>query len=317
MTTPAAPHADASLVHGPFAAVWSRLRRPVDAERAVVALLGVTDRTAAAVVGSAVAASDEAAALLSRVPRLIRELSICTVALPERTTGAVRGPILWAETLAARGATAGDPNTFVCATMSRAYDTPENRLLVAALVAIRDGGVAASRHGRGPDVIERARHHSDLAARFLDHRTLSGVRHGRVRRGSTAPLQRGRRRRSYQPVIEMLRHLTDPPPPATSLLAVDLRTTAQLQLLAAVADHAERRGAVLDGFRVTEAALEDGPIGFRHPHNATEGASSGVWVGTTVLDVPGTADPDSGARVVRNRADVAAAVDDALVAGQL
>lgn len=301
---------------GPFAAVWGRLRRPVDAERSVVALLGVTERTAAAIVGSAIAASDDATTLLARVPRIIRELSICTAAVPERTSGEVRGPILWAETISARAASAGDPNVFVCATMTRAYDTPENRLLVAALVAIRDGGIAATSHGLGPEIVDRARRNSDLAARLLDHRTLSEVRETGVRRRSTGRLHQGRRRRSYEPVARMLQHLVDPPVPATPLLAVDLRTTAQLQLLAAVADQVERRGLTLGGFGVAGHAVDDGPIGFRHPHHATDDDPAGVWIGPTRLDVPGT-DPAPGVRTVRSRADVVTAIDDAVRAGHL
>ena len=54
--------------------------------------------------------------------------------------------MLWSETMSARSASAGDPGLFVCATTTKAYDTDENRVLKAALDAIRQAGADAE-HG--------------------------------------------------------------------------------------------------------------------------------------------------------------------------
>ena len=96
---------------------------------------------------------------------------------PERCYGELRGPVLWSETMSARSASAGDPGLFVCATTTKAYDTDENRVLKAALDAIRRAGVDAV-HGSDTwhdDVARRARHNGNRASHLLEHRTLSGV----------------------------------------------------------------------------------------------------------------------------------------------
>ena len=140
-------------------AVLSRLGRPYDPVRVVAALLGLPARVARQVIGASVATSPEAEALLEAMPHIVRSLAIATTDRPERCYGELRGPVLWSETMGARSASAGDPGLFVCSTTTKAFDTDENRVLKAALAAIRRAGADAD-HGpesQHPELIKRAR----------------------------------------------------------------------------------------------------------------------------------------------------------------
>jgi hypothetical protein len=117
--------------------IWDRLARPYDPVAMIEAVLGLPHRAARHLVGAAIATSDEAEQLLHGMPVTLRSLSIATTDQPLRCYGEIRGPVMWAETVAARSASAGDPGLFVCATPAKAFDTDENRVLVSALDAIR------------------------------------------------------------------------------------------------------------------------------------------------------------------------------------
>ncbi len=301
---------------GSLGTLWSRIRRPVDVPAAVEALVGIPSGTARQLVSATVAGSDEAAALLEVMPELLRHLSISTIAVPERSFGEMRGPVLWSETIAARSASAGDQNVFVCATSGRAYDTAENRLLAAALALVVRGGREIERLGtRGPDeppLLTAARRHGEHAHRFLEHRALSGVRRDKISRRALARLQHDPRRRSYRPVIDMLRLASDPLDVPTIRRFCDEATTAEHDLLLAVADHLARRGITLPPFLVADHALVAGPLRYqRAAHRATRSAA-GVSIGESRFCVAGTPRPD--AVVIEGRADLVAAVDAAIIA---
>ena len=313
---PEAIHGTASGGQDAVTRIWARLRRPFDTPGVIEALVGIPGRTARQLVSASVAGSVEATALLTAMPRIIRDLSISTASAPERMTGEVRGPILWSETLAARSASAGDPGVFVCATVARAYDTPENQLLAAALAMVARGGRDVERihrHGRDePPLFSAARRNGDHAQRFLDHRTLVGVRRDRVARRALARLQHDPRRRSYRPVVDMLAKAAEPIDAATVRVICDPRTVGLHDLLVATADQLTRRGVPLPAFLVADHALVAGPLRFRHPGHPSGGAG-GVWVGETRLDLGGPDQTDGGAVIVSTRADLVAAVDAAVV----
>src|SRR5688572_17819644 len=125
---------------GPDATIelWYRLARPFDAVSAVEALTALYPTTARQLVGMCLATSREADALLDRMHEIVRSLSIATTTVPVRHEGEVRGPILWSETVAARSASPGAGNVFVCASPVKAYDTDQNRVLRFALSRVRD-----------------------------------------------------------------------------------------------------------------------------------------------------------------------------------
>jgi hypothetical protein len=137
------------------------------------ALIGMPPIVVAELVGLVVATSPEADALLEQFPRTIRSLATSMHSNAERCLGTLRGPVLWSETVSARASSFGDEGLYVCATPSRAYDIDENRVLVAALVHVRDAAKAA---GEGHDVVEpeddrflRAKHNGFVAGRLVGH----------------------------------------------------------------------------------------------------------------------------------------------------
>src|SRR5687768_8552206 len=73
--------------------------------------------------------SDEVGALIADLPHLLRRLANTTELEEERSTERIRGTILWAQTISAR-ATSGLRHAYVTAPARRAYQTPENELLV-------------------------------------------------------------------------------------------------------------------------------------------------------------------------------------------
>lgn len=295
------------------------LRLPVDPHRAIEALVGLPRRTSRQVVGAATAGSAEAGALLEAMPRLIRNLSISTVTVPERCTGEIRGPVLWSETLSARAASAGDPGVFVCATVSRAYDTPANRLLVTALDAIVRGGrdVERFRDGRDeePELLHDARHHADLAQRYLDHRTLINVRPEPVRRRATHRSRRTLRRRSYAPVAAMLRRAATPLDVDTIRLFCNPTTTARHDLLVAAIDHLVTRGVRVPVLLLADHEVVGGPLRYRHPAigSRADRHRAGLFIGSTRFDVAGGAGRDDSSVVVRNRTDLTRGIDDVIL----
>lgn len=312
---PEVPHGPSGSAAASLGRIWDRIRRPIDPYGAVAALLGLPSRTSREFISAVIAGSDEATALIHAVPALIRGLSISTVSVPSRMVGEVRGPILWSETLTARSSAAGDPGVFVCATVSRAYDTPANRLLVRALDEIRRGGRTVdrvARHAGGEhELLVKARHNGDLAARFLDHRTLVGVPVEHSTRRSRSTVRGNQRRRSYQPVLDMLARASEPLAASDLRPFCDDRTTGQHDLLAAVVDHVERRGIVLPPFLVVGHALVAGPVGYRHPDQPAGHGPPGITVAGQRVDTPdGAADPD--VAVVSGRSDLVAFVDQAL-----
>lgn len=302
--------------------IWRRIRRPFNTPVAVEALVGFPPRTSQQLVAASVAGSSAASALMAAMPALIRSLSISTVSVPQRSVGQVRGPILWSETLAARSASAGDPGVFVCSTMERAYDTPENRTLAWALDLVVRGGKEIDKLHRHdveePPLFAAARRNGDLALRFLDHRTLNSVRRRKPDRRSLAKIQHNSRRRAYQPVIDMLRVADEPLDIQTLRLFCDAETTAEHDLLIAVIDQIERRGIPVPPFLVAKHALEAGRVRYCHvAHSSDADLPAGVSIGSVHLVVPSAASTGADRRVVRGRGDVIAAVDAAIAAGEL
>lgn len=299
--------------------LWERLHQPVDTHGAIEALVGLPSRTGRQVIGAAVAASPEARALLDALPSLIRNLSISTEAVPERCVGAIRGPIMWGETLAAQASAAGDPGIFVCSMVTRAYDTPVNRQLVTALTAIVRGGRDAERFrgesGEEPAVIGAARHNADLAERFLDHRTLINVPPEPLRARATNRI-RSDRRRQYGPVTAMLRRAAAPLEMEAIRAFCDDATAARHDLVAAALDHLDRRGVRVPPLFVADHEIVAGPLRFHHPAVTVRGADPGLWVGTTRLDIPDGIEGDD-VTTIHDRDALVDAIDEAITRDRL
>jgi hypothetical protein len=269
--------------------LWARLSRPYDPVTLLEALLGFPLSVSRQLNGAVVATCDEAEELLDRMPMTLRSLAIATTDRAQRCYGEIRGPVMWAETVSARAASIGDIGLFVCAMPDKAFDTDENRVLAAALSAIRNAGleVERSQHAYDDAVLRRARHNAGRAIRYLEHRSLAQVPRRRPNPRAISRTRAGTRRRTYQPALDLLARTSEP----FSVLALegfcDERTTSQHDLLAALADGLEERGRPLRPLRTHEGALMTGPLWYRHPRNrGDQRVLHGVRVGRVLVDVP-------------------------------
>ena len=274
--------------------VLDRLARPYDPQRAVAALLGLSTRVTRQMIGAVLASSAEAEDLLDAMPRIVRSLAIATTDQPERCYGELRGPVLWSETMSARSASAGDPGLFVCATTSKAYDTDENRVLKSALHAVYGAGQAAE-HTYEPvvaDVVKRARHNGQSAARLMEHQTLAAVPVGRITGRALRRTRAGSRRATYRPALDLLRRAAEPVDAEHLLAFADPRTRAQHDLLAATLHRLEDVTGTSAILRVARGSLLAGPLAYHHPgRGGDEGAIDGITINGVLLDV---ADPLGG-----------------------
>jgi hypothetical protein len=278
-----------------LARVFDRLARPYDPEKVTAALLGLPGRVTRQIVGTVLATSPEAEDLLDAMPMIVRSMAIATTDRPERCHGELRGPVLWGETMSARSASAGDPGLYVCATTTKAYDTDENRVLKAALAAVQRAARNAE-HGtdsRSDEVVKRARHNGQHAARLLEHQTLTQVP---VVRPSGRALRRtraGSRRHTYRPALDVLRRAGEPMTADHLTALADARTRAQHDVLAAAIERVE---AITGGpvvLRTDRGAISGGPITYHHPGRTEDYEHlDGITIAGLLLDVPDDLDGD-------------------------
>lgn len=279
--------------------LWGALTEPVPVREAAWALLGLSSEFTGRRAGRSIATSSEAATLLAEMPEILRNLSITTEQTAERCQGEIRGPVLWSETMAARAGTAGSTDVFVCLTARRAYDTPANRVLVAALTEIRRAAAAADPVEGGvrdDAAITEARRVGDEARRYLEHRTLRDVSRKRPSRRDVAAASRGRRNQRYRPALALLSRVRTPLGLADLLAFGDARTARQHRVVVALASGLHRLGTPLGRPRVTPGGeLRAGRLVYRHPEvaRATGNPLHGIVVDRLLIDVPDpTSDPD-------------------------
>jgi hypothetical protein len=149
-------------------------------------------------------ASPEVGALLDSMPQLVRRLKTTTRTEEERTAERVRGAIRWGPTLSSRAST-GLPHLYVTAPARRAFQTPENRVLVYALDTIRaigrrTGWHRASTPGLGSLVRDRV---AD-AERWLRTRMLAEIHPAPPSAHVLAKVRTGRAGRLYRPALDVI-----------------------------------------------------------------------------------------------------------------
>jgi hypothetical protein len=277
--------------------VFAHLARPYDPEKVTAALLGVPSRVTRQLVGVVLATSEEAEDLLDAMPMIVRSMAIATTDRPERCHGELRGPVLWGETMSARSASAGDPGLFVCATTTKAYDTDENRVLKAALAAVQRAARNAEHamDGHADDVVKRARHNGQHAARLLEHQTLTQVPIVRPSGRALRRTRAGSRRNTYRPALEVLRRASEPMGADHLAAFADARTRAQHDLLAATIDRVEAVTGAPVALRSDRGALVGGPITYHHPGRTEDDEHvDGITVEGVLIDVPGDLGADPG-----------------------
>lgn len=275
--------------------LWSLLRRPFDLAEVVDAALGLPEETVDQLIGSRLATCAESERLLTRMPVISRALATTVTARPERCQGELRGPVLWSETTAARGASAGAPDVFVCSVPRRDYNLEENRVLVAALVAIRNAGRAADllpAEAYDDATLRHARSNGHKAARWLQSAQLAKVPRTRPTGREIRRVRAGTRRSTYLPALKVLDEVFEPLNADELAPFCDRRTAAQHRLLVELVRRFDAAGVFIPRLRANRGGLRAGPIEYYHPRVRGErDRVHGVLVHDLLVDVPDPGTP--------------------------
>lgn len=279
--------------------LWRQLIQPVPIVDIAQALFGLPAPISRQLAGALLATSEEAETLLTSMPSILRGLSITTVQSAVRCQGEVRGPVLWSETMSARSGTAGSTDVYVCLTANRAYDTPQNRVLVAALEAIRKASNASdpvAKQAYNDDVLLRARVNGTEARHYLEHRTMKGVNRKRIDGRTINKTRAGTRNTNYEPALALLERAKHPVGLDHLLSFSDARTAWQHWVVMALATRLRARGHPLPVYRPTPSGdLRAGRLTYRHPTTAraVQNPLHGVLFERLLIDVPDPIDmPD-------------------------
>jgi hypothetical protein len=273
----------------PTHALWAKLHRPFDTPEVVDAMFGLPEDTIDQMIGSRVATGDAAERLLARMPVISRALATDVVKRPERCHGELRGPVLWGETMAARGASAAAPDVFVCAVPRRHYDTNENRVLVAALVAIRDAGRKADLlppEAYDDDTLRLARSNGHKATRWLHSPHLVSVVRTRPTSRELRRVSSGSRKGTYTPALRLLQEAMEPLAIEDLLPYCDRQTKAHHRIFVGLTDRLEARGVLVPHVRARDGVLRAGPVEYRHQRvRGANDSAYGVTLHGVLVDV--------------------------------
>lgn len=265
------------------AALWSMLARPMEPVRAAEAMLGISHSAAWVMTNALFVTSPEVDVLLDELPRMVRSLAISSAVALETCHGEVRGPVQWAETMSVRSNSAGDENYFVCSSPQRAYDTAENRILVAALSAVAHGAAAVdsgSLKERDTPFARHIRRNGALARRFLEHRTLASVPRGRPTSRDRSRTRAGTRGKTYAPALDVLARAAEPMTPDEVELVSDADTARVHAVAVMVIAELRLRGHAVAPLRVRDRVISADPFLLVHPKaRVPVGSPSGILVG--------------------------------------
>lgn len=172
-----------------------------DTELEAAALLQLTEVDVLALARVHFLLTPEVKALLDGLPLLLRQLATTTAHEEEQSAERVRGAIRWGSTIAARTAT-GLPHLYVTAPARRAFQTPENELLVFVLDAIAQLGQQTGWHSNNGEGIGRlVSERTAGAQRWLQSRMLLEVERRPPTPRVVARVRAGRHHRRYQHAI--------------------------------------------------------------------------------------------------------------------
>ena len=172
-------------------------------ELEAAALLGMTHDEVRTLALIQFVLSPEVHDLLKGMQPLMRRLATTTVHEEERSTERVRGSIQWPLTISGRAAT-GLPHLYVTRPARRAYQTPENELLVFSLDAIRSAGRRTGWHrSSSKSVGVSIRERVDDSERWLRNRMLSEVERRPITGSKIARVRSGRSRRRYAAALQV------------------------------------------------------------------------------------------------------------------
>jgi hypothetical protein len=147
-------------------------------------------------------ASGELGVLLQQLPFLVRRLATTTTSEEEWSAERVRGAIQWSKTVSMRAAT-GLPHMFVTEPARRAFQTPENELLVFLLDEVVRLGKLSGWYQSGAQGIGRLfAERVQTAERWRHVRMLASVERRPVTAQRLARIRSGRHRRRYTAALD-------------------------------------------------------------------------------------------------------------------
>ena len=147
--------------------------------------------------------SEPVGRLLREMPALARRLATTTVHEEEWSAERVRGAVNWGSTLSARVAL-GLPHLYVTAPAKRAFQTPENEVLVHSLGAIEASGRRTGWHrSSSADVGVEVRDRTASAARWSRTRALADVEQRPITSRLLTRVRSGRNNRRYGAAVEV------------------------------------------------------------------------------------------------------------------
>jgi hypothetical protein len=275
--------------------LWRRLATPVDPAHAADALAGVPPAVARRLLAVALAASPEADALLDAMPAMLRSLAVSTASVPQRCDGEIRGPVMWSATLAARSASPGAGAVFICASPTKAYDTDENRVLVASLLRLLRAARIAENEVEEEDMagldetfrpptadVRRARHNGEQARRALEHRSLQAVSRVPPTGRMIQKARSGTKAGVFRWAVALLQRSWAEVGADDLAPFVDAVTRADHLVAADVLDVLAARGQVPARARIVDGRLVAGDFAYAHPSSEAvrlHGVGEGVTVG--------------------------------------
>lgn len=149
-------------------------------------------------------ASRQVAELIDSLPQLLKRLSATTAEAEEENFNRIRGHINWGKTYGRRAAL-GTKQLFVTQPSFRAFDTPENRVLVYVLARIVELGRMSWWYHDDPQsrsgLESETSHLVNSAAEALSHRTLETIPRDEPHPRDVARVRGGRRLRDYGPAL--------------------------------------------------------------------------------------------------------------------
>lgn len=194
---------------GATAALWSHRDRRIPAVSAAVAMTGLPAHLLEHAARVSFALSCEFEALLEGMEMRTRRLPSVLEDRPERCVHSVRGPVMWSETITARANSFGEEDVFVCRSVRRSFDCPDNRLLVWLLERGASVGRLLRSRSSNSGIVERMdpgelRRAEEIAARARVWRSaprLTGVPARRPNRSETTRIRRSRSVGPETPVL--------------------------------------------------------------------------------------------------------------------
>lgn len=146
--------------------------------------------------------SDELGHLLNYLPFLLRRLATTTQNEEEISADRIRGSVQWGRTLGLRYAT-GITHAYVTAPSRRAYQTPENELLVMLLDAtVRLARETGWAHSDTESVGRLVAGRAATATEWLQSRMLLEIERRPLNQRELARIRAGRFKQRYGPVLD-------------------------------------------------------------------------------------------------------------------